>query len=311
MARKVRKRKLEATDGLIKEISSNSENECVQNLRKTNVPKANQSGYESDSDSENLFVNDIFKSKKVKSKEKGKETKTVQKYPSKDDIDNDENHTESQSFLTMVVKQNEHNKQVTKATKEFLRKFTRNIEDSTRNLKDHIQHLNHSSVKRDSDFLFSFRNAYKISRSPWFGSDPKEESSFAPLQENSQDLISKAKRILELFESVNRTIISTEVEDIEINLNWGEEITETEDLLRLGRKVGIERYNAMIQGDKMKMEISNPIRFKSPPSSDPTIVDSLLYDSDKNSIHDGLSWGVVAQKQLRALKKLVKVNNSV
>ncbi|POS84708.1 hypothetical protein EPUL_005046 [Erysiphe pulchra] len=297
------------------QITSDSESEFRQNLSKTSIPKTNQIEYDNDndndSDSDSLFVNDFLKSKIVKGKEIIKEIKTAQENLAKDDVDNDENHTESQSFLAMVVKQNERNKQVTKATKEFLRNFTRNVGESTNNLKDHIQHLNHISVKRESDFLFSFRTAFKISRSPQLRHDSKEESSFASLQEYSQDLIDKAKRTLELFESVNRTIISTEVEAVEMNLKWDEELSETVDLLRLGRQVGIERYNAMIQGDKMKMERNGLIKNKSSPSSDPTFVDSLLYDSDKNSFHDGLSWGTVAQKQLRALKKLVKVNSWV
>lgn len=84
MARKVKKRRLE-------EITSNSENEYQQNLN-----KVNQAGYESDSDSDSLFVNDIPKLEKVKGKEKFKDKKINQKCLEKNDIDNDENHTESQ-----------------------------------------------------------------------------------------------------------------------------------------------------------------------------------------------------------------------
>ncbi|KHJ33056.1 hypothetical protein EV44_g1311 [Erysiphe necator] len=302
MARKMKKRKLEERD-----ISSDSESECRQKLNKTDMSTVNGVDYESNSDC--LFVNENLKSIKTNGKEKSKQSKIIQKDTVKDDAENDGNHTESQSFLAMVVKQNEHNKQATKATKEFLRNFTRNIEDRTKILKDHIRNLIHISVKRENDFLNSFRTAYEISRSPQFYCGSKEGSSFASLQEYSPDLISKSQRILELFETANRIIISAGIENVEKNLQWNEEINETEDLLRLGRQVGIERYNAMIQGDRMIMERNNLTKKKSSPSN-PAIFDCILYDSDKRLFQDGVSWGVIAQKQLRALKKLVKVTNS-
>ncbi|TQS37219.1 hypothetical protein Golomagni_02318 [Golovinomyces magnicellulatus] len=216
----------------------------------------------------------------------------------------------------MIAKQSDYNKRAAKVTKEFLQKFTRDIGDHTINLKNHVQNLNLISVKTDNKFLISFKAAFTFSHPSNSHQDSisNQKFDFSSLFTHYQDLISKAHQAVELFESVDQKKATTEARNSLMNLKWDREVIEAENLLKLGRQVGIERYNAMIQGDKM-MKINVDKTFS--PSSSSTsevskqaLVDQLLYHSDKSLSSSDITWGTIAQKQLRALKKLAKVSKS-
>ncbi|RKF84073.1 hypothetical protein GcM3_002004 [Golovinomyces cichoracearum] len=241
--------------------------------------------------------------------------KPDQKFRTKHKHDDFENNTESQSFLAMIAKQSDYNKRAAKVTKEFLQKFTRDIGDHTSNLKNHVQNLNLISVKKDNDFLISFKAAFTFSHpsSSHHDSTSNQNFDFSSLLPHYQDLISKAHRAVELFESVDQEIATIKAKNSLINFKWDQEVIEAENLLKLGRQVGIERYNAMIQGDKMmKINVDNktfsPSSSSSSKISKQALVDQLLYQPDKILSNSDTTWGTVAQKQLRALKKLAKVS---
>ncbi|RKF80710.1 hypothetical protein GcC1_033002 [Golovinomyces cichoracearum] len=221
----------------------------------------------------------------------------------------------NRSFLAMIAKQSDYNKRAAKVTKEFLQKFTQDIGDHTSNLKNHVQNLNLISIKKDNDFLISFKAAFTFSHpsSSHHDSTSNQNFDFSSLLPHYQDLISKAHRAVELFESVDQEIAAMKAKNSLINFKWDQEVIEAENLLKLGRQVGIERYNAMIQGDKMmKINVDNKIFSPSSSSSSKIskqdLVDQLLYQSDNILSNCDTTWGTVAQKQLRALKKLAKVS---
>lgn len=109
---------------------------------------------------------------------------------------------------------------------------------------------------------------------------------------------------MDLFENAQKKIAnSIDWEDVRAKLEQDEDIDEVDRLLKLGKKLGIDRYNSMVQGIKEKpLPVDDEVGETN---------QSIEYLYDPEVRMSSMNWGMIVQRQVRALKKLVKVSDDV
>ena len=206
----------------------------------------------------------------------------------------DDGGTESQSFVALLAEQSKKNKQATAAVQEFLNLFTEHIDASSTRLHTHMEKLSHSCTEQEGDFLSAFQVAYALSRPSPASSRAADGLAFASLYPHFQALVANAQHSIQQCELLDHRISQVQTAELLGGLKWGEEHAEVEELLRLGQRLGRQKYEALIKG------------IDAPEAPSPQM--ERLYGPEQTV--SSAAWGSVARKQMRALRKLLKATNS-
>ncbi|KAI1003347.1 hypothetical protein K3495_g4865 [Podosphaera aphanis] len=250
-----------------------------------------------DNDSEKLLVSQENTSKRVKNKQqRSQNSKSVQRFIAEEGED-DESRTESQSFLDMLAEQSKNNRQAAKAAKDFFEAFGQTIDLTAEKLKNHIRDHTQQAARQDAEFLSSFKTAYALSRPSCPPENTDEGFTFASLYSRTQELIVRAQSAITYFEIADREIKNKDPQSLLANIRWEEQILEVNELLKLGHQIGIKKYNSMVKGRTEEQDINN---------LDHVEIERIYSPEEAN---EGVSWGILARKQMKALKKAFKAAN--
>ncbi len=147
----------------------------------------------------------------------------------------------------------------------------------------------------------AFQNAYAASRPLTAprnmaaqGELLSHDISFATLYDRSQEIIAAAKLIVQKFESANEKTYKIDTTAL-LNNSWGAENESMANLLGIGHRVGLERFEAMLVGsDAPEVE-----------EGDVALID-MLYKSAEKEKNNLMPWGKIARKQEKSARKLIK-----
>ncbi|EPQ66309.1 BgtAc-30250 [Blumeria graminis f. sp. tritici] len=150
------------------------------------------------------------------------------------------------------------------------------------------------STEQEGDFLSAFQVAYALSRPSPASSRAADGLAFASLYPHFQALVANAQHSIQQCELLDHRISQVQTAELLGGLKWGEEHAEVEELLRLGQRLGRQKYEALIKG------------IDAPEAPSPQM--ERLYGPEQTV--SSAAWGSVARKQMRALRKLLKATNS-
>ncbi|KAH7356852.1 hypothetical protein BKA65DRAFT_592402 [Rhexocercosporidium sp. MPI-PUGE-AT-0058] len=269
--------------------------------RKTSAQREAASNSVGEESSEHLFVDQEGAAPKhiKKSSLKSRKSEPVKRAARADEYDQDEGRSQGQQFLAGVEFVSKNKKWEAKVTSNFMERFEGRINKDEEFLKNHLHDVNLVASKQVSDFTEIFKNAYAASRPlpPTATGESQanglsKDISFAILFDRSQRLIEDAKLVIEKFETARQKTAKVETTRFMDN-HWSEESERTADILAIGHKVGLERYEAMLMG-----------------SSEPDIEEEDSVYADLFYQEAGgakfIPWGGIAKKGEKIMRKLVK-----
>ncbi|PBP20468.1 hypothetical protein BUE80_DR008803 [Diplocarpon rosae] len=216
----------------------------------------------------------------------------VKRAPRSDEYDEDEGRTDGHR-----VRGHEERK-AAKDASQYMENLKDRISRSAEKLNSHLRELRAEEDSQDTSFIEAFQDAYAASRpAPPADYDAKdrirsESFSFATVFYRSHDVVASAKQVLESFESASEKLSMIDTSGLMDN-NWGEQYEQTAEILALGHKVGLGKYDAMLVGaDEPVLE-----------EEDSIFVDTIYKPTEKSP---SLTWGRIVKKQEKFVRKLVK-----
>ncbi|PBP21279.1 hypothetical protein BUE80_DR007938 [Diplocarpon rosae] len=224
----------------------------------------------------------------------------VKRAPRSDEYDEDEGRTDGQNFLALVEFEGMKKRKAARDASQYMENLKDRISRSEESLNSHLRDLRAEDARdrQDTSFIEAFQDAYAASRpAPPPRYDAKDmirskSFSFATLFYRSHDVVASAKRILESFESASENLSKIDTSGLMDN-NWGEQNEQTAEILALGYKVGLGKYDAMLGGaDEPVLE-----------EEDSIFVDMIYKPTEKSP---SLTWGGIVKKQEKLARKLVK-----
>lgn len=153
--------------------------------------------------------------------------------------------------------------------------------------------------KQEMNFMEIFEDAYATSRplpaSKNVDSQGKllsKSVSFATLYDRSQEIVAAAKLIVHKFESANDKTSKVDMAGMVKN-NWGSENDYIATLLKIGHRIGLEKFEAMLMGsDAPEVE-----------EVDAAFVIELYQPTERDT---SIPWGRIVKKQEKSARKLMK-----
>lgn len=124
-------------------------------------------------------------------------------------------------------------------------------------------------------------------------SPDEDDTSFVTLFGRSKSLIDNALSLIDVFTTANAKTENCEVADL-LNNEWEGEVEAAASVLAVGCNVGLEKYQALLQG------AGHPIVEE----EDEQFV-SAIYGAEKEGTFE-YGWGKIAKKEEKAAKKFVK-----
>ncbi|KAG9229607.1 hypothetical protein BJ875DRAFT_488760 [Amylocarpus encephaloides] len=249
------------------------------------------SQHSEDESDDHLFVREHSDAPRHAKKSKTRKSEPVRHRV--DEYEEDEGRMESQQFLALVQFESKKKKMAAKASASFLEKFASDLKDDEKELKQVLQNSSATSTKQDSDFEGGFQDAYLLSR-PKQNKEPKDSKSkqFSSLFKWSKNLTENARQILRTFEGLSKLTSDNETSRLLEN-TWEEDDEKMIQILDVGHKLAIEKYECLIGGNKAY-------------SVKPTLlpVAKEFYGEGAESTHVG--WGRIADRQERGIRKIVK-----
>ncbi|KAE8452831.1 hypothetical protein EG329_013103 [Mollisiaceae sp. DMI_Dod_QoI] len=215
-----------------------------------------------------------------------------------DEYEDDEGRMETQQFLALVEHESKKKKRAAKAASEYMDRFKEGIQSSDDALKMRLVNLIAASTKQSTTFLSAFRNAYASSRPlppPSTETSLPDEICFVTLFDHSQSLINNAFEIISRFETANEKTENLEIAEL-LDNEWELENGTAARVLAVGHNVGLEKYQALLQG------AGEPVM-----DEDTEIFAELIYGADvRDTSAFEYGWGKVAKKGEKAARKFVK-----
>lgn len=152
-----------------------------------------------------------------------------------------------------------------------------------------------SSAKKDGDFINAFKAAYSLAspfQPPSTEVNPPGDSfthrGFASMYSKSKELTAEALGLVARFDQVAQRVAELKPTGLMEN-EWAEEDSTAADLLAIGKRVGMNRYQSSLMASK-----------EPPMDTDATQAAGFLYQGKRPGI-----WGKIARKQEKATRKLV------
>lgn len=124
-------------------------------------------------------------------------------------------------------------------------------------------------------------------------SPDQEDTSFVTLFGRSKSLINNALALINTFTTANAKTENCEVADLLTN-EWEGEVGAAASVLAVGCNVGLEKYQALLQG------AGHPIVEE----EDEEFVSAIYGTEEKGAFEYG--WGKIAKKEEKAARKFVK-----
>lgn len=118
---------------------------------------------------------------------------------------------------------------------------------------------------------------------------------FASLHQRSRQLISNASTIVKKFEEANNLTTSIELSDIIDVKSWDNSTTRTQEVIDLGHRAGLQRYDKIMAGDRSRLEFDD---------EQDSRVAEMYYPAERYPPTAG--WSEIAKKAEKHTRHLLK-----
>ncbi|KAH7407558.1 hypothetical protein BKA64DRAFT_666876 [Cadophora sp. MPI-SDFR-AT-0126] len=234
-----------------------------------------------------------------KSSIRSRKSEPIKRTARSDEYEEDEGRLRSKQFLAMVefYGENKKNIRAAKSATNYMNVFESKVDEAEESLKKRLRDLGIEASKQDSEFTEAFQEAYAASRPlPSTGQDEakgrSKDISFATLFDRSREIIFGAKHIVENFKNACHKTSSLKMSQFTEN-NWENKNVQTAQILAIGHKVGLDKYEIMLMGLS-----GTDIEEEDSVSAD------LIYPNIEGNVN--IPWGGIANKGEKVMRKLLK-----
>ncbi|KAG9248191.1 hypothetical protein BJ878DRAFT_77210 [Calycina marina] len=216
-----------------------------------------------------------------------------------DEYDEDIGRVESQDFLTQAALtkleayEKNKKKKSSKENAEYMANFKALLEQGKGQLNSQLENLTAASSNTEAAFLKTFQDLYEKA-TPFQNNPSRGFTGFATMHQKSIELVTIAEQLVAIFEDVEKSVADCDMVGV-LDNDWRDENAAIENLLAEGYDVGIQKHREITSGEILNGDREVAQR-----------VGPVFYSEERVVEGATDAWGEIAQKQKKAVKRLVK-----
>ncbi|KAI9644296.1 hypothetical protein NHQ30_007652 [Ciborinia camelliae] len=225
-----------------------------------------------------------------------RELRELGKDEDEDEYGEDPGRDESNEFLELDNLERRKKKSAERAKAQFMEKFVKGVERDAEGVRKLVGEFENEALVEDKKFLEEFQASYALS-GPFRVKkvDAKHENDvndFSLTHKKGQHLITKALEVISHFDKLAEKNVAKDFNGL-LGNEWGKEDEHIAKMLELGKTVGINKFECVMNASKPDIMDFDEIE-----------VQKKFYPVVDGG--DAIGWGKEAKKHDRANRKLLK-----
>ncbi|EDN94637.1 predicted protein [Sclerotinia sclerotiorum 1980 UF-70] len=213
----------------------------------------------------------------------------------------DPGREESNEFLELDNLERKKKKSVERAKALFMEKFVESVERDAEGFKRLAAELEKEWLTEQKKFITSFHATYALA-SPFRiekkgAKQDNDIHDFALNHGKGKDLIARALEVISQFDKLAKKNVAKEFDGL-LGNEWGKENEQIVKMLELGKTVGLDKFECIINASKPKETLK----------TDAIEVSNKIFPVVEEG--DSIGWGKEAKKHQKANRKLLKAFES-